>query len=70
MLGWPWQAATRTIAVVISQYDVTPKIDADYARLRIPTAYEVDGFAVVRDYEPPVDVEWDDARRSIEAPAQ
>jgi hypothetical protein len=53
---------------VIPHYDVTPTIDVDYARLRIPTAYKVvNGFAVVRDYEPLIDVEWDDARQCVEA---
>lgn len=56
---------------MIPQYDVTPKIDVDYTRLRIPTAYEVvNGFAVVRDYEPLIDVDWDGARQCMEAEAR
>jgi hypothetical protein len=56
---------------VVPQYDVTPTIEVDYARLKIPTAYKVvNGFAVVRDYEPLIDVEWDDARQCVEAEAR
>lgn len=53
---------------MIPEYDVTPVIDVGYGRLRVLTAYEVvNGFAVVRDYQPLIDVEWDDARQCVEA---
>lgn len=56
---------------VIPTCDVTPAIDVDYASLRVPTAYQVvNGFAVVRDYQPLIDVEWDDARECVEAEAR
>lgn len=53
---------------MIPEYDVTPTIDVDYASLRIVTAYQVvEGFAVVRDYQPLIDVGWDDARECVDA---
>jgi hypothetical protein len=56
---------------VIPECDVIPTIDVDYASLRILTAYQVvEGFAVVRDYQPLIDVEWDDARECVEAEAR
>jgi hypothetical protein len=56
---------------VIPEYDVTPAIDVDYASLRVLTAYQVvEGFAVVRDYQPLIDVGWDDARECVEAEAR
>lgn len=69
--GWPTASGNEDNQIVIPQYDVTPTIDIDYTRLRIPTAYKVvNGFAVVRDYEPLIDVEWDDARQCVEAEAR
>ncbi len=68
---WPTARGNGDNQIVIPQYDVTPTIDVDYARLRIPTAYKVvNSFAVVRDYEPLIDVEWDDARQCVEAEAR
>jgi len=56
---------------VIPECDVTPTIDVDYASLRVLTAYQVvEGFAVVRDYQPLIDVGWDDARECVEAEAR
>lgn len=56
---------------VIPKCDMTPAIDVDYASMRVPTAYQVvNGFAVVRDYQPLIDVEWDDARECVEAEAR
>ena len=56
---------------MIPKCDVTPIIDVDYARLKIPTAYQVvNGFAAVQDYQPLVDMEWDGARECVEAEAR
>ena len=56
---------------MIPECDVTPMIDVDYASLRTLTAYQVvEGFAVVRDYQPLIDVGWDDARECAEAEAR
>lgn len=50
---------------------MTPTIDVDYAGLKVLTAYQVvNGFAVVRDYQPLIDVGWDDARECVEAEAR
>jgi hypothetical protein len=49
---------------------VTPAVDIDYAALRVPTAYEVvNGFAGNREYEPLIDVGWEEARECVEAEA-
>jgi hypothetical protein len=56
---------------VIPRVDVIPTIDVDYAGLKVLTAYQVvNGFAVVRDYRPLIDVGWDDARECVEAEAR
>ena len=56
---------------MIPRCDVTPAIDIDYASLRVLTAYQVvEGFAVVRDYQPLIGVGWDDARECVEAEAR
>lgn len=56
---------------MIPKCDVTPTIDVNYARLKVPTAYQViNGFTAVRDYQPLIDVEWDDARECMEAEAR
>ena len=56
---------------MIPKCGVTPTIDVDYASLRVLTAYQVvSGFAVVRDYQPLIDVGWDDARECVEAEAR
>ena len=56
---------------MIPECDVTPTIDVDYASLKVLTAYQVvEGFAVVRDYQPLIDVGWDDAGECVEAEAR
>jgi hypothetical protein len=56
---------------VVPEHEVTPVIDVDYATLEVPTAYQVvEGFAMVRDYQPLTAVSWDDARECVEAEAR
>jgi hypothetical protein len=55
---------------VIPECDVTPTIDVDYASLKVDRYQVVEGFAVVRDYQPLIDVGWDDAGECVEAEAR
>jgi leader peptidase (prepilin peptidase)/N-methyltransferase len=58
-------------STVVPEHEVTPVIGIDYATLGVPTAYQVvEGFAMVRDYQPLVGVSWDDARECVEAEAR
>jgi hypothetical protein len=55
-------------SLVLPTYSVEPVIDVDDADLKVLTPYQVvNGFAVVRDYEPLIDIRWDEARECVEA---
>lgn len=67
---WPSDHGARIVAV-IPVYEVVPEIDVDEAALTSLTAYGVVyGFSVVRDYEPLIDIRWEEARRCVEAEAR
>ncbi|MGY1868214.1 MULTISPECIES: hypothetical protein [Nocardia] len=56
---------------MIPTYDVTPHIRVQPAALRVLTPRRiVEGFAVVRDYEPQVDITWGEAVECLDAEAR
>jgi hypothetical protein len=53
---------------VIPRFKVDPVIDVDTQNLRALTAYEVvEGFSVVHDYQPLIQLTWDDAEVCLAA---
>jgi hypothetical protein len=56
---------------VIPTYDVAPRIQVQPAALKVLTPRRViEGFSVVRDYEPQVDATWEEAVECLDAEAK
>lgn len=56
---------------VIPTYDVTPRIRLEPMALRVLTPQRVtEGFSLVRDYEPQIDITWDEADECLTAEAR
>lgn len=64
-------AANPNNRVVIPTYDTTPGIRVQPSALRRLTPRDVvEGFSIVRDYEPMIDVGWDEAEECLLAEAK
>lgn len=56
---------------VIPTYDVVPRIQVQPAALKVLTPRRVlEGFSVVRDYEPQLDITWEEAVECLDAEAK
>ncbi len=56
---------------MIPTYDVAPRIQVQPDALKVLTPWQVvEGFSVVRDYEPQIDITWDEAVECLDAEAK
>jgi hypothetical protein len=56
---------------MMPRHDIEPCIDVDPSSLRVPSAYDVAfGFSDNREYEPLIDVSWDEAHDCLQAEAR